>query len=54
MDRPSYAPVVDQMISELTSRRQVHAAYLALARAILADDVAERFEPSERDTTLAA
>jgi hypothetical protein len=54
MERPSYALVVDQMQAELTTQRQVQAAYLALARAILADDLVERVEPTERDTTLAA
>jgi hypothetical protein len=42
------------MVRELNSERQVHAAYLALVQAILADDAAERFAPSERKPNLAA
>jgi hypothetical protein len=53
MDRPSSAAsVVDQMVSELRSQRQVHAAYLALARAIVADADAEHADA--REITLAA
>jgi hypothetical protein len=46
MHRASYQTVVDQMVSVLAQNRRTrldrHAAYVALARAIVADEAAER------------
>lgn len=46
MHRPSYESVIDQMVSALAdsrrSRLERHAAYVALARAILDDDTVDR------------
>jgi hypothetical protein len=51
MHRLSYESVVDQMVSTLAENRRSHmerqAAYVALARAILADDSSERGEGRE-------
>jgi hypothetical protein len=57
MHRPSYESVVDQMVSALAeqrrSRLERHAAYVALARAILDDDTVERRDLPEIDTAAA-
>ena len=54
MHRLSYESVVDQMVSSLAenrrSRLERHAAYVALAHAILADESPEYGELSELDT----
>jgi hypothetical protein len=55
MHRPSYESIVDQMVSALGERRRSRierqAAYVALARAIVADEPTsfEFGEPSEMD-----
>ncbi len=43
MQTLSYSVVVEELVAELAERRRAHAAYLALARAILRDD-----DPEER------
>jgi hypothetical protein len=57
MHRPSYERVVDQMVSALADKRRMrlerHAAYVALARAILDDDRVERRDlPNQTETTV--
>jgi hypothetical protein len=58
MHRPSYESVVDQMVSALAetrrSRLERHAAYVALARAILDDDTVERRDLPELESQYAA
>jgi len=54
MHRPSYERVVDQMVSALAEQRRTrlerHAAYVALARAILDEDTLEFSEVPEIDS----
>ena len=58
MHRPSYESVVDQLVSALAqsrrSRLERHAAYVALARAILDDDTVERRDIPEFESSRAA
>jgi hypothetical protein len=58
MHRPSYESVVDQMVSALAesrrSRLERHAAYVALARAILDDDTVDRRDLPEFESSHAA
>jgi hypothetical protein len=53
MHRPSYESVIDQMVSALAenrrSRLERHAAYVALAHAILDDDTVERGDSPDFD-----
>ena len=58
MHRPSYESVVDQLVSALAqsrrSRLERHAAYVALARAILDDDTVEGRDIPEFESSRAA
>jgi hypothetical protein len=57
MHRPSYESVVDQMVRALAEQRRArlerHAAYVALARAILDDDTVEGRDLPQVDTAAA-
>jgi len=54
MQRPSSHSVVDQLVSQLAesrrSRIERHAAYVALARAILADELLKAPAASETES----